>query len=154
VKHYDLYPGLFLMAVSIGGCILASRLGLGTLHSPGAGLIPFGTAAILALMSAGMVAGSLIRAAKEKEIPAAKLFAGINWTAAILVLCTLAGYGAAFDRLGFDICNFLMMVVLLLAVCHKRLWLTLAVSVATAVGAHLLFITWLNCQFPRGLLGL
>jgi hypothetical protein len=154
VKHYDLYPGLFLMAVSIGGCILASRLGLGSMHSPGAGLIPFGTAAILAMMSAGMVVGSLIRAAKEGPARVTKIFEGINWTAAILVLCTLAGYGAGFDTLGFDTCNFLMMVVLLRAVCRKKLWLTLAISVITAVGAHLLFITWLNCQFPRGPLGM
>lgn len=154
MKRYDIYPGLFLMAVGIGGCILASRLGLGTMHSPGAGLIPFGVAAILALMSAGIVAGSLIRAAKEKPIGAAKIFEGINWTTAILVLCTLTGYGAAFDALGFDICNFLLMVVLLLAVCRKKLWLTLFTSIVTVAAAHLLFITWLNCQFPRGPLGM
>ena len=154
MKHYDLYPGLFLMAVSIGGSILALRLGLGSMHSPGAGLIPFGTAAILALMSAGMVVGSLIRAAKEKPARETKIFEGVNWTAAILVLCTLAGYGMAFDTLGFDFCNFLMMVVLLWAVCHKKLWLTLVISVVTVIGAHLLFVTWLNCQFPRGPLGM
>ena len=104
-------------------------------------------------MSAGMIVGSLIRAVKERRLPATKIFEGVNWTAAILVLCTLAGYGAAFDALGFDICNFLMMVVLLGAVCRKKWWLTLVISVATVVGAHLLFMTWLGCQFPTGILG-
>ena len=153
MKHYDLYPGLFLIAVSIGGCVLSMRLGLGTMHSPGAGLIPFGTAALLALMSGGMVVGGVIRAVREGPAPA-KLFQGINWTAVILVLCTLAGYGAAFDVLGFDACNFLMMVLLLLAVCRKKWWVALTVSIVTVAGAHLLFITWLNCQFPRGPLGI
>ncbi len=154
MKRYDLYPALFLMALSVGGCILASRLGLGNMSSPGAGLIPFGTAAILALMSAGMIVGSLVRAAKEGPAGATKILEGVNWTAAVVVLCTLAGYGVAFDALGFDICNFLMMVALLRTVGRKKVWLVFAVSAITAVGAHLLFITWLNCQFPRGPLGM
>jgi hypothetical protein len=154
MKRYDFYPGLFLAVVSIGGCILASRLGLGSMYNPGAGLIPFGTAAILALMSLGMVVGSLIRAAKEKPAQATKIFEGVNWMAATLVLCTLSGYGMAFETLGFDICNFFMMVVLIRAVCRKKLWLTLAISIITVVGAHILFATWLNCQFPRGPFGM
>ena len=154
MNQYDLYPGLLLTAVGVGACILASRLGLGSMYSPGAGLIPFGTAAVLALMSAGMVVGSLIRTAKERPARTTKIFEGVNWTAAIVVLCTLAGYGIAFDTLGFDICNFLMMVVILRVVCRKKSWVTLAISVVTVVGAHLLFVTWLNCQFPRGPLGI
>ena len=59
MKGHDLYPGLFLTTLGVGGCILASRLGLGTMGSPGAGLIPFAIAAVLALMAAGMVAGKI-----------------------------------------------------------------------------------------------
>ena len=38
MKNYDFYSGLFLMALSIGTCIMAYiDLDLGNIHNPGAG---------------------------------------------------------------------------------------------------------------------
>ena len=152
MNHYDFYAGLFLMGVSIGTCILASRLGFGDIHNPGAGLIPFGAAALLGLMSIGMVIRSLIESIKVRQEK--KIFKGISWKTLILVLATLLGYGIAFNTLGFNTCTFLLMLILLGVVSRKKWWLTLAISILTVVSAYLIFVVWLDCQFPTGPFGI
>ncbi len=152
MKHYDFCAGLFLMGVSFGTCILASRLGLGDIHNPGAGLIPFGAAALLGLMSIGMVIRSLIESIKVRQEK--KIFEGIRWKPLILVLGTLLGYGIAFNTLGFNICTFLLMIMLLGVVSRKKWWLTLVISILTVVSAYLIFVAWLDCQFPTGPFGI
>ena len=150
--HNDFYAGLVLMGVSIGTCMLASRLGFGDIHNPGAGLIPFGAAALLGLMTIGMVIRSLIESIKVRQEK--KIFKGIRWKTLILVLATLLGYGIAFNTLGFNICTFLLMVVLLGVVSRKKWWLTLTISILTVVSAYLIFVAWLGCQFPTGPFGI
>lgn len=148
----DFYPGLFLMGVSIGTCILASRLGFGDIHNPGAGLIPFGAAALLGLMSIGMVIRSLIESIKVRQEK--KIFKGISWKTLILVLATLLGYGIAFNTLGFNTCTFLLMLMLLGVVGRLKWWLTLIISLFTVLCAYLIFVVWLGCPFPQGPFGI
>lgn len=140
------------MILSVGTCFIAYRLGLGHIHNPGPGLIPFGVAAILFLMSVGLVLRSLFEAIKgpqEKEV-----FKGIEWRRVILVLLALLGYGIAFNTLGFNICTFLLMVLLLGVVGRKKWWLTLVISLFMVLGTYLIFVVWLGCTFPRGPFGI
>ena len=150
--NHDFYAGLFLMGVSMGTCILASRLGFGDIHNPGAGLIPFGAAALLGLMSIGMVIRGFVESIKVRQEK--KIFKGIRWKTLILVLSTLLGYGIAFNTLGFNICTFLLMLILLGVVSRKKWWLTLVISILTVVSAYLIFVVWLDCQFPTGPFGI
>jgi len=150
MKKYDFLSGLFLLLLSIGTCIMAYRLGFGNISTPGPGLIAFGTAAILGLMSIGMVLSNLfgmIRAHQQK-----KVFQGIRWKILVLVLCSLVGYGMAFNTLGFNLCTFLLMMLLLRIVGLKKWWLVLSFSVLVAVATYFLFVG-LGCEFPRGFLG-
>lgn len=140
------------MGVSIGTCILASRLGFGDIHNPGAGLIPFGAAALLGLMSIGMVIRSLIESIKVRQEK--KIFKGISWKTLILVLATLLGYGIAFNTLGFNTCTFLLMLMLLGVVGRLKWWLTLIISLFTVLCAYLIFVVWLGCPFPQGPFGI
>lgn len=152
MKHYDFYAGLFLMGVSMGACILASRLGFGDIHNPGAGLIPFGVAILLGLMSIGLCLRSLfgvIKGYQEREA-----FKGIEWGRVVLVLCALLGYGVAFNFLGFRICTFLLMILLLGVVGRLKWWLTIAISLFTVLCAYLIFVVWLGCPFPQGPFGI
>ena len=102
-------------------------------------------------LSIGMVVGSLFdskRVYQEK-----KSFEGIRWNTLIIVLCALLGYGITFNTLGFNICNFLLMIVLFGLVSRKKWWLTLVVSILVVAGAYLIFVAWLDCQFPTGRFG-
>jgi hypothetical protein len=83
----------------MGTCILAYRLGLGSIRNPGAGLIPFGVAALLGLMSIGLLLRGLFRSTGGSQSEG--VFKGVKWRGVGLTLCGLLGYGASFHILGF-----------------------------------------------------
>lgn len=149
MKAQDFYSGLFLLGVSTAACIVASRLGLGNINEPGAGLIPFGVAAILGLMSIGMIIGNLLETNQRDK----GFDEGISLKKPTLVLCTLLGYGIALNTLGFAICTFLLMLVFLGVIARRKWWLTLATSIFTVVGAYLVFVALLGVQLPIGPFG-
>ena len=151
MKGYDFVSGLFLTAVSAGASLMAYRLGVGTVREPGPGLIPLGTAALLGLMSIGLVMRSLFQGTQVSK--GEKIFQGIRWKTNILVFCALLGYGMAFDALGFSLCTFLFIVLLLGVVGRKKWWWTLGTSILIVVVTYFIFVVWLGCEFPRGFLG-
>lgn len=139
--------------MSIATGILAYQLGLGKIQKPGSGLIPFGTAALLSLMSIGLVFRSLLTARKEEESPK-KVFQGTRWKTLVLVLMALIGYGVFLNFLGFTITTFLLMMFLLRVISKQPWWRTLVTSVLVVLGAYLIFVFWLDCQFPKGVVGI
>jgi putative tricarboxylic transport membrane protein len=152
MRKYDLISGLFLLGVSSGTCIMAYRLGFDDIHNPGPGLIPFGVAALLGLMSAGLSVRSLVEATRgdqEKDV-----FEGIAWKKIIIALCGLLGYGIFFNFLGFRISTFLLMILFLGAVSRMKWRWALLTSLITVVCAYLIFVVWLGCPFPTGPFGI
>ena len=132
--------------------MMVYRLGLGEVTNPGPGLIPLEIAGLLGLMSLGLCLKGLfqiIKGYKEKEA-----FKGIAWERVILVLVSLLGYGIVFNFLGFPICTFLLMILLLRWVGHQKWWFTLSISLFTVVCAYLIFVVWLDCPFPSGPFGI
>jgi len=151
VKRGDAAASLFLVALSLFTCLLARRLGLGEVHSPGAGLIPFGAAALLGVMALGQFGRSLLARASEPDDPASR---PSRWSQVSVVLGALLGCGVALNPLGFSASVFLLMVVLLWVVARKSWWATLTLSVLIVTGAYLIFVKWLGVEFPRGPLGI
>ncbi len=152
MRIYDVYSALFLTALSAATCLLAHRLGLGSIHNPGAGLVPFGVAALLGLMSIGLLFRGLLKSTAGFQREGA--FQGVQWRGVVLTLCSLLGYGAVFNRLGFRLSTFFLMLLLVGGVGRRRWWSTLAVSLLTVVFAYLIFVVWLRCPFPIGFLGI
>jgi len=131
---------------------MAYRLKLGTIREPGAGLIPFGVAALLGLMSIGLSLKSLSEVTREYQEK--QTLEGIQWGKIALVLITLVGYGVAFNSLGFHICTFLLMVLFLGVAGRLKWWLAIALSLFTTFGAYIIFEAWLGCPFPKGPFGI
>lgn len=152
MKNYDFYSGLFMMVLSVGTCIMSYRLGLGQIHDPGPGFLPFGVAAPLGLMSIGLFLRGLFGGIKVRQEGGG--FKGIAWGRVIMVLFVLLGYGIAFNFLGFNICTFLLMTLLLGVLGRRKWWLTLIISLLTVLCAYFIFVVWLRCPFPRGPFGI
>ena len=146
----NLLSGLFLSLVSVGACVKAYQLGMGSANSPGPGFIPFGIAALLGVMSIYLCARGIVQVAgghKEKPV-----FRQVAWKKAMLVLVILVGYGAFFNFLGFLVATFVLMMLLLSVVGRQKISLSLVVSLVTAGCAHLLFVVLFNLPLPRGVL--
>ena len=153
MKNSDFFSGLFFSLVSMASCILAVQLGLGKIQKPGSGLIPFGTAALLSLMSIGMVFRSLLTA-KKKEEPQKKVFQSTRWKTLTLVIGALTGYGVFLNFLGFTVITFLLMTFLLRVISKQPWWRTLVTSMLIVLGAYFIFVFWLDCPFPKGIVGI
>jgi hypothetical protein len=149
----DFFPAIFLLVLAVGACVMAYNMKLGTVQEPGAGLVPFGVAALLGLMSLGLSFRSLFYKAflSRDENPG---FKGVAWVRVLLVLCTLLGYGLFFEILGFHICTFFIVVILLRLTASQRWWLTGTISLITVLVAYAIFELWLGCPFPRGPFGI
>ncbi|RJR43968.1 MAG: tripartite tricarboxylate transporter TctB family protein [Desulfobacteraceae bacterium] len=149
----DFFPAVFLLFLAVGACVMAYNMKLGTVHEPGAGLVPFGVAALLGLMSLGLLLRCFVygHLAIRDENPA---FKGVAWVRVLLVLCTLLGYGLVFEILGFHICTFFLVAVLLRLTASQRWWLTGTISLITVLVAYAIFELWLGCPFPRGPFGI
>jgi putative tricarboxylic transport membrane protein len=152
LKIYDVYSALFLTILSTGTCILAYRLRLGSIYNPGAGLIPFGVATLLGLMSIGLLLRGLFRSTDGSQREG--VFKGVQWRGVVLTLCGLLGYGVAFPILGFRLSTFFLVLLLTGGVGRQKWWLAVTVSLFTVVCAYLIFVVWLGCPFPAGLLGI
>jgi hypothetical protein len=149
VKKGDFGAALFLLVLSVGAGIMAFRLGLGGIHNPGPGLIPFGTAGLLGIMSIGLLLKNLPTSQTRRE---AGIFRGVQWGTLILVLSSLLVYAMVLNLLGFTIATFLLMVLLLKGIGGQKLWRSLALAALIVIGNHLIFVFWLGCLFPKGFL--
>jgi len=136
----------------MGTCILAYGLRLGSIRNPGAGLMPFGVAALLGLMSIGLLLRGLFRSTVGSQSEG--VFKEVEWRRVVLTLCGLLGYGAAFHILGFRLSTFLLMLLLIGGVGRQKWWAAFTVSLFTVICAYLIFVVWLGCPFPAGPFGI
>jgi hypothetical protein len=72
----------------------------------------------------------------------------------ILFLGTMALATLFFNRLGYPLTSFLLLLSLLRILGIKRWGLNILISVATAVGSYFLFVKWLDIPMPKGWIGI
>ncbi len=151
-QNYELWAGLFLIALGICASVMAYRLDLGSFKEPKSGLFPFVTALILCLMSIGFFIRNLFKSivGNERGI----LFERIKWGKIIVMLVSLVLYGLILEVVGFKIDTFLLMTFLIGFVGHQKWWVTLIISFIIAISSHLLFVALLGCSFPQGFFGI
>ena len=146
----DRISGIPWLLFSVFIIIESYRLGLGTLHQPGAGFLYFWSGIALGMMSLWI----LIRAwsSKRAEEPEVALFGGENILKILLVLVSLFLYAFFMEVVGFILIT-LFLFIFLLGIVEKRGWrFTVFVSVIVTVISYLIFEKWLQSQLPRGLL--
>lgn len=150
-KGPELYASAFLFAFAAAVSVGAYRLGLGSVHDPGPGFMPFATATLLALMALGQLARAATAPADRGSHATA--FATSRWGMVAVVLGTLFGVGFLLERAGFIIATFLMLVVLFGVVARKRWWVAI-LSAALVVAAARLLSRALGVPLPEGPLGI
>ena len=136
--------------LALATCAGAWRLGLGDVHDPGPGFMPFTTATLLAAMALGRFAWLLRRAGAGHTTVG---FAHSRWRVVAAVLGALVGFGLVIERLGFTLAAFLLLLVLFGGVARKRWWIALGVALSIAIVARVV-LRAVGAQLPDGPLGL
>jgi hypothetical protein len=148
--YRDVLSGLFLGLLSIGTCIMAYRLGLGSGSNPGPGFAAFGIAFLLGLMSIYLCLKGVFQAIRDHgRTEAVK---GLTWKKPLVILVILAAYGVFFNFLGFSISTFLLIMLLVWIMGRQKLWLALTVGFLTVASAYAFFVVLLGLPLPMGLL--
>ena len=150
MKKIDIFSSIFLILLGSVFCVSSFSLGIGKIHAPGPGLIPFGTGALLILLSTGTILEAHF-GRKLKNQPS--LFQGKRLRVVVWVQLCLFAYVLVLDILGFILATFLIMTVLF-RISEKQNWkIVLLASALTTGFSYFLFDYVLECGFPRGVLG-
>jgi putative tricarboxylic transport membrane protein len=148
----DLWAAGFLLLLSVAASVESWRLVLGEVGKPGAGFFPFYLALGLALTSFALVVRSFLSMAEKGSAPGfidARALGKVAWVVSGLIL-----YAYVFEKIGFLLATFLLMVFLFRAVAAFDWRLTLGGAIASAFFSYLLFKVWLQVQLPAGPWGL
>jgi putative tricarboxylic transport membrane protein len=149
MKFHHHLGGVLGITIGIYVAVSAYRLGIGSLHKPGAGFIFFWAGILLAAM-AGI---DLLNSLKEKKRAEKPLWKGFRWDKVILVLIGLSAYAYFFDALGFLPSTFLIMFFLFKAVEPIKWVNAILGSLLTMAIVYAVFGVWLKVPFPAGFLG-
>jgi putative tricarboxylic transport membrane protein len=143
-----------ILAILIGAyvAITAYKLGLGSLHRPGAGFIFFWAAVLLIVLAATDLGISIPGRAREisDEKP---LWKGFRWHKVVLVLAGLSASTYFFNGLGFLLSTFFVMLFLFKIVEPFKWVNAILGSLLTLAIVYAVFGIWLKVPFPSGFLG-
>ena len=151
IRRLDISSGLFLLFFAIFIAIESCRLGLGEWNNPGAGYFAFGGALILGIMSLSvLLKGFRNRSEKEISLPDSE---PLNWRNVFFVLAGMIIYSFIFDKIGFILSTFLLIVFFLRVIAPQRWAVTILIAFFCALGSYLLFDVLLSAELPKGILG-
>ena len=143
----DQVISIFLLAFAAFFCKESFHLGMGNLHNPGAGFIPFLSGILLGCLSIGI----FIKGTLEKKVNPGF---GKEWKKGLWVLGSLAFYYLFLERLGFLISTLIFLILSLLSFRPRNVINILLVSFITVIISYLVFGLWLKVQLPKGFLGI
>ena len=142
---------LFWLVVGIFICAESLRMNVGQFRNPGPGFLPFGTGLILALLASAV----LVKAVREKAERGKAFWSGPGrWLKVTLTLACIFFYGLFLESLGFLLTSFFSMGFLFRVIEPQRWRTVIAGALLSAVGAYLIFETWLKVELPRGFWGI
>jgi putative tricarboxylic transport membrane protein len=151
MKKLDRWSSIFWLVLSIGVCIRAYQLGMGSMHNPGPGFLFFWCGVIL-----GGLSLLVLVPAFKGPIPGGekKAFGNVNWRKVVAVIAGLVGYGLLLEWIGFLISTALFIGFLLTSIEAKRWAVVITVALASTALTYLLFEILLQARLPRGFLGI
>jgi hypothetical protein len=128
----------------------SNKYGLGHLHNPGPGLMPFLLGFLFFIISFYLLMVSLFKKREGDEIMK-KEKDRINYGKMIFVSASLFFYGLFLETLGFLIVTLITLTILFWTNGLKR-WRSLGVASCLTVLVTYFLFTYLGVRFPAGIL--
>jgi putative tricarboxylic transport membrane protein len=151
MKHPDQYASLFCLILGGGTTASSFYYGVGSLSDPGPAFITFLAGTSLMILSTTLFITSGTN--REGGGGLRLLWQGRRVKKILYVMGLLAVYTFIINLLGFLICTFALLALLLrvqVTYSKKKIFL---LSAVTTIAAFIIFDKWLGVQLPRGLLG-
>jgi putative tricarboxylic transport membrane protein len=142
--------GLFWIAFSFFVCARSMEAGVGSFGQPGAGFLPFWSAAILGALAIILVIKSIVRGKAEKE--ATEVRRNLKRGKVVLALLALFAYVVLLEWTGYLVTTFGLMTLLYMIAGRSRVWTQVVGAGITVLITYVVFYVWLGVQLPKGIL--
>ena len=149
MKKHDLKSGVLFFCFGLFICLYSPQFGLGRLHSPGSGFMPFLTGLIICGFSTFIVLHAFFDTTDRAE----KIWAKVKPLRLISTMLMLVAYSFLLQPLGFFICTFLLIFFLMRYLGFQTWRRTILGALLSSVLSYLLFVTWLKVELPKGIFG-
>lgn len=127
-------------------------LGLGEMGQPGSGFLTFVAGCFVALMAVIVFVQSY-RGDPATQRRVSDLWQGVKWQRAILITILICIFIAVFETLGFFICSFALLFIIMKWLEGLDWKTSVFVPAITIAGTYLLFKTVLKISLPAGIFG-
>jgi putative tricarboxylic transport membrane protein len=144
---------IVLLSFSLAVCFQAVRYPFGSISRIGPGFLPFYASLALAALSLVILLQALLAPGrKEPEPNGGSRRRNILKVGAVFF--SMVAYAFLLDKLGFPITTFLFTLILF-KFCESYRWMPAILGgLIASLGNYLVFGLWLQCQFPKGWLGI
>jgi len=141
-----------LLLIGVGFTFESLRLGLGGVHRPGMGFLPFYAGLGLSCAALVSLLKTFLAVERERGAASEKTY-GRSSLRVAAILAALVLYILLVSVFGFMISTFLLLVFLFKVGGFRRWTSTLLAALLSISASYLLFCSWLSLRFPKGLLG-
>jgi putative tricarboxylic transport membrane protein len=149
----DKISGVFWLFFSTLTAIESYRLGVGNLHSPQAGFLPFVASIILGILSFFLLLSTKSKKAQPNEELEDITFHRHLIPKVLCIITSLFLYAIFLNTLGFVLISVILMAFMLRAIEPQKWYVVTIGAILIPVFAYLLFDVFLKVQLPKGFFG-
>ncbi len=142
------WSSLFWILIGLAICVGSLRLGMGTLHSPGPGFLPFFAGLILGIL--GLIVFTTTKTSLPENGEKTPMFVKGRVLRVVLTMMSIMCYAVAMEYFGFLISTVFFLLLLLKVIEPQRWAVATGASILGALGSYLIFEVLLECQLPQG----
>ena len=150
MARWDKVTSVVWLLFGLYVAIKAYTFGIGSLSNPGPGFIFFLAGNIISVVSVIIFIEAHLKIRREpKNII---LWEGIRWGKLISVVIALILYAYLFEKIGYLLSILFLMLYLFKGIEPQKWRLAITSTILTCASVYLIFVFWLRCQFPKGIL--
>lgn len=149
MRRYDLISGAVLFLFGLVILFYAPQFDLGSFSEPGPGFMSFFAGLIICIFSSI----TFFVALRNKSSKVEKIWVEVKFQKLIFTMLILLIYTFVFEKLGFMICTFFLILTMVRFVGYQTWFKSILTAIASTILSYLLFQTWLQTQLPRGIFG-
>ena len=150
----DRLSGIVWFFLSLVTAVESYRIGVGNLHSPQAGFLPFVSSIILGILSLILLLSTKGRKQQFSETIEDIAFNMHRVPKVLYVIISLFLYAIFLNVLGFVLVSAILMAVMLRAVEPQKWYVVTIGAILIPIVAYLLFDVFLKVELPKGVLGI
>jgi len=154
MKRDEIVGGIVIFLFGMVTALFSLGMPIGTFRMGGTGLFPLCLGILLMILSGLFISKIFFQGKKDQVKKEGSFESSESPTQLILFLGAMVLATLFFNRLGYPLTSFLLMVALLRILGIKRWGLSILISVVTAVGCYFVFVQWLSIPMPKGWIGI